>query len=264
MNLSLYRDEDTWLHRLDPRTKMIGVLMFFILSMCFNHPLFMAGVTFWVILIALSARVHPVFWTLRRILVLLILFSTALWPFFISGPTTIWVWKSLTVSRESLLYGIAMGLRLATFVMAGLLLLATTRNEEITNGLIRMGLPYPIAFALATALRLVPTFAGAGATIVQAQVSRGLDLESKNIFGRFASFIPLAVPMFITAIRYTNLLAMALESKGFSPNAPRTLYYTPKMGKQDWGVLIFLALILAVALYLRLACGTGVTIPGRM
>lgn len=264
MNLSLYCDENTWLHRLDPRTKMIGVLIVFILSMCFNHPLFMAGVTFGIILIAFSARVCPVFWTMRHILILLFLFSAVLWPFFVQGPTTIWVWKSLTVSRESLLYGIAMGLRLATFVMAGLLLLATTRNEEITNGLIRMGLPYPIAFALTTALRLVPMFAGAGATIVQAQVSRGLDLESKNIFGRFASFIPLAVPMFITAIRYTNLLAMALESRGFSPNAPRTLYYTPKMGNRDWGVLIFLAFILAVFLYLRLVCGMGVTVSGRM
>ena len=66
----------------------------------------------------------------------------------------------------------------------GLIFLSTTRNEELTNGLIRMGCPYPIAFALSTALRLVPTFAGAGATIIQAQVSRGLDLESGNIFSR--------------------------------------------------------------------------------
>ena len=76
----------------------------------------------------------------------------------------------------------AMGLRLATFVAMGFIFLTTTRNEELTNGLIRMGLPYPVAFALSTALRLVPTFAGAGATIVQAQISRGLDLESGSIF----------------------------------------------------------------------------------
>ena len=264
MNLSLYRDEETWLHRLDPRTKMIGVLIVFSLSLCFNHPLFMAGVASGMFLIAISSRAHPVVWTMRYILILLVLFSAALWPFFVKGPTTIFSWKSLTVSRESLLYGIAMGLRLATFVMAGLIFLATTRNEEITNGLIRMGLPYPVAFALVTALRLVPTFAGVGGTIVQAQVSRGLDLESKNVFGRIAGFIPLAVPMFITAIRYTNLLAMALESRGFSPVNPRTLYYVPKMKKSDWGVLSLLTCLLAVSLYIRLACGLGVVISGRM
>lgn len=264
MNLSLYRDEDTWLHRLDPRTKMIGVMIIFVLCMCFNHPLYMAGMASAMFAIAVSSRAHPVLWNLRHILILLILFSSVLWPFFIKGPTTVWTWKTLAVSRESLLYGIAMGLRLATFVMAGMVFLATTRNEEITGGLIRMGLPYPIAFALVTALRLVPTFAGAGATIVQAQVSRGLDLESKNIFGRFAAFIPLAVPMFITAIRYTNLLSMALESRGFSPVTPRTMYYVSKMGKKDWGALMALIFLLAVFLYLRLVCGVGVVMPGRL
>jgi energy-coupling factor transport system permease protein len=264
MNLSLYRDEDTWLHRLDPRTKMVGVLIVFTLCLCFNHPFYVAGLTSGVFLIAVSSRSNPVLWNLRHILILLVLFSTVLWPFFIKGPTTIWTWKMLTVSRESLFYGIAMGLRLATFVMTGLIFLATTRNEEIANGLIRMGLPYPIAFALVTAIRLVPTFAGAGATIVQAQVSRGLDLESKNIFARLASFIPLAVPMFITAIRYTNLLAMALESRGFSPVTPRTFSHIPRMGKKDRCLLFLLSFLLAIALYLRLVCGLGVVISGRL
>ena len=127
-----------------------------------------------------------------------------------------------------------------------------------------MRLPYPIAFALATALRLVPTFAGAGATIVQAQVSRGLDLESKNIFSRIAGFIPLAVPMFITAIRYTNFLAMALESRGFSPVKARSAYYVSEMRERDRGILLLLTIILAVYLYLRLVCGVGVVMPGKM
>ncbi len=264
MNLSLYRDEDTWLHRLDPRTKMAGVVVVFFLCLCFNHPLYMTAVTTGVFLIAVSARAHRVLWGMRHILILLFLFSVILWPFFAKGPTTIWTWKMLTVSRESLFYAIAMGLRLATFVMAGLIFLATTRNEEITNGLIRLKLPYPVAFALATALRLVPTFAGAGATIVQAQVSRGLDLESKNIFSRIAGFIPLAVPMFITAFRYTNLLSMALESRGFSPVTARTAYYVSEMGKRDWGVLLFLTVILAGCIYLRLFYGLGVIMPGKM
>ncbi len=264
MNLSLYRDEGAWLHRLDPRTKMIGVLIVFALCLCFNHPLYMAGVTSGIVFVALSSRVHPILWRMRHLMILLILFSTLLWPLFVKGPTTIWTWNMLTLSRESLFYGVAMGLRLATFVMAGLIFLATTRNEEITNGLIRMRLPYPVAFALATALRLVPTFADAGATIVQAQESRGLDLESKNIFSRLAGFIPLAVPMFITAIRYTNLLAMALESRGFSPVNPRSAYYVTEMGKKDWAALILLTSLLAFFLYLRLFCGLGVVMPGKM
>jgi energy-coupling factor transport system permease protein len=224
----------------------------------------MATISLGVMLIAISAKALPNFWRLRFILTLLIVFSTVLWPFFAKGPTPLWSWRFLKVSLESLLYGIAMGLRLATFVGAGLIFLSTTRNEELTNGLIRMGLPYPIAFALSTALRLVPTFAGAGATIIQAQVSRGLDLESGNIFSRVGKFIPQAVPLFIYAIRHTNLLAMALESKGFSPESKRTLYNEPHMRRKDYVVLAALVLVLAALLYIRLELRYGAVIPSRM
>jgi energy-coupling factor transport system permease protein len=157
-----------------------------------------------------------------------------------------------------------MGLRLSTFVAIGLIFLSTTRNEEFTNGLIRWGVPYPVAFALSTALRLVPTFAGAGATIVQAQVSRGLDLETGSIFSRFRKFIPQAIPLFIYAIRHTHLLAMALESKGFSPQSKRTLYHEPRMSRVDYLAMALLLLFLGLALYIRIGLGAGVVLAGRI
>lgn len=264
MNIFLYLDKGTWIHHLDPRTKIISLLIIFVICLCFNHPLYMSAISLGVMLIAISAKALLNFWRLRFILILLIVFSTVMWPFFTKGATPLWSWGPLHVSRESLLYGIAMGLRLATFVGAGLIFLSTTRNEELTNGLILMGVPYPIAFALSTALRLVPTFAGAGATIIQAQVSRGLDLESGSLFSRIGKFIPQAVPLFVYAIRHTNLLAMALESKGFSPESKRSLYYEPQMHKGDYAVLLSLAGILVILIYIRLGLGFGVVIPGRM
>jgi len=260
MNIFLYLDEDTWCHRLDPRTKIIGAVILFGMALTFNHPLWMGGVTLAVLLIAVAAKALPNFWRLRFILILLVVFSSVMWPFFTEGPTPLWAWGRLRVSHESLLYAIAMGLRLATFVGTGLVFLSTTKNEEFTNGLIRLRLPYPVAFAMSTALRLVPTFAGAGATIVQAQISRGLDLESGNIFKRAGKFIPLAVPLFIYAIRHTNMLAMALESKGFSPEAKRTFYLEPEMRAVDYVVLVLLALTWAGMLYLRLQ-GYGAVLP---
>ncbi len=264
MDIFLYLDKDTWIHGLDPRTKMIGALIIFAICLCFNHPLYMAGISLGIILIAVSAKALRNFWRLRFILVLLLVFSIVTWPFFAKGPTLLWSFGSLEVSQESLFYGIAMGLRLATFVGTGLIFLSTTRNEELTNGLIRMGCPYSMAFALSTALRLVPTFAGAGATIIQAQVSRGLDLESGNIFSRVRKFIPQAVPLFLYAIRHTNLLAMALESKGFNPESKRTLYYDPRMRVIDYVVLAFLISILGLLLYVRLGLHFGAIIPDRL
>ena len=264
MNIFLYLDAVTWIHRLDPRTKIMGSLIGIVICLCFNHPLYMVAISFSVLGIAFSAKALPNFWRLRFILLFLVLFSGVLWPFFAKGPTPLGSWGPLKISRESLLYGMAMGLRLATFVAMGLIFLSTTRNEELTNGLIRMGLPYPIAFALSTALRLVPTFAGAGATIVQAQVSRGLDLESGSVFRRAGKFIPLAVPLFIYAIRHTNLLAMALESKGFNPQSKRTFYYELQMRGMDYVVLMLLAIILGAALVLRLGMGFGAILPNRL
>jgi energy-coupling factor transport system permease protein len=264
MNIFLYLDKGTWIHHLDPRAKMIGVLIIFSICLCFNDPLYIAAISLGITLVAISAKAWPNFWRLRFLLILLFMFSTVMWPFFVRGPTLLWSWGPFRVSQESILYGIAMGLRLTTFVGTGLIFLSTTRNEEVTNGLIRMGCPYPMAFALSTALRLIPTFASAGATIVQAQVSRGFDLESGNILSRVSKFIPQAVPLFIYAIRHTNFLAMALESKGFNPDSKRTMYYEPKMRRIDYVTLALLAAMLAILLYLRLGFHFGVVIPDRL
>ncbi len=264
MNIFLYLDRDTPIHRLDPRTKLISALILFVICLCFNHPLYVAGISAGIGMLARWAGAWPNFWKLRFILLLLLLFSFLIWPFFVSGPTRWFSWGALQLSRESVFYGLAMGLRLSTFVAIGLIFLSTTRNEELTNGLIRLGVPFPLAFALATALRLVPTFVGAGATIIQAQVSRGLDLESGSLFKRMGKFIPQAVPLFIYAIHHTNFLAMALESKGFDPKAKRTFYYEPRMNRVDYGVLGFFILSLAALLYMRLGLGLGVVIQGRL
>ena len=264
MNIFLYLDKGTWVHLLDPRTKIISTLTLFVLCLCFNHPLYMAGIALGIVGIAISAKALPNFWRLRFVLALLFAFSSLMWPFFIKGATPLWGWGPLQLSRESLFYGLAMGLRLASFVATGLVLLSTTRNEELTNGLIRMGIPYPVAFAFSTSLRLIPTFVGAGATIVEAQVSRGLDLESGSIFSRIGKFIPQAVPLFFYAIRHTNLLAMALEARGFSPEAKRTLYYEPRMRAIDYGVIGLLSIVLMAMLYVRLAMRLGAVFPGRL
>ena len=264
MNIFLYLDYDTWVHRLDPRTKVIGLLILFTLCLCFNHPLYMAAVSLGIWGIAVFSRALSNLWRLRIILLLLLVFSLVLWPFFVHGPTLLWAWGPFRLSQESLLYGLSMGLRLTAFVIAGLVLLSTTRNEELANGLIRMGIPHAVAFAFSTSLRLLPTLAGAGATIIQAQVSRGLDLESGNIFRRMGKFIPQAVPLFLYAIRYTNQLAIALESRGFSPGSKRTLYFEPRMKKSDYAVMVLLAGVLGAMLYIRLGLKLGAIIPGRM
>jgi energy-coupling factor transport system permease protein len=133
-----------------------------------------------------------------------------------------------------------------------MIFLSTTRNEEIATGLVKLGLPYRFAFAISTALRLVPTIAATGSTIGQAQRSRGLDLESGNIIQRIRKNTPLLIPVFVSTIRSTNVFSMALESKGFGASPDRTYFLRLAMGRRDVLVLLVFALLLGAAAALRL------------
>jgi energy-coupling factor transport system permease protein len=157
------------------------------------------------------------------------------------------------VEREALLYGFSTALRIIITVIAGMIFLSTTRNEEVAIGLVRLGIPYRFAFAVSTALRLVPTIVATGLTIGQAQRSRGLDLDSGNIIQRIRKHVPLLVPVFVTTVRSTNVFSMALESKGFGAGSGRTFFLHTAMGRRDALVLVAFVALLAGCIALRVA-----------
>ena len=101
MNIFLYLDKNTWIHRLDPRTKMIGVLIVFSICLCFNHPLYMAAISLGIMLVAISAKSLQNFWRLRFILILLIVFSTVDVAFFCERANAIMVVGIISGESES-------------------------------------------------------------------------------------------------------------------------------------------------------------------
>jgi energy-coupling factor transport system permease protein len=182
------------------------------------------------------------------ILVMVGVMTVILWSIFASGETPLF-WF---VEREAMLYGIGIALRIDITIIAGMIFLSTTRNEEIATGLVKLGIPYRFAFAISTALRLVPTIAATGSTIGQAQRSRGLDLESGNIIQRIKKNTPLLIPVFVSTIRSTNVFSMALESKGFGASPERTYFLRLAMERRDVLVLLVFLLLLCAAAALRL------------
>jgi energy-coupling factor transport system permease protein len=177
------------------------------------------------------------------------LVTVVMWSVFSQGETPLF----LFVEWEALLYGIGVALKIDATIIAGMIFLSTTRNEEIATGLVKLGVPYRFAFAVSTALRLVPTIAATGSTISQAQRSRGLDLESGNLIQRVRKNTPLLIPVFVSTIRSTNVFSMALESKGFGASPKRTYFLRLAMGRRDALVLVVFALLLIAALFLRFA-----------
>ena len=252
MDPSLYLDRDTRVHRLDPRTKMFLLIGGFVLAFIFLDPLYELVVLALVLLFGYLAKALD---NLRRIWFILLavaLLTVVLWSLVGTGRTPLF----LFVELESLLYGLSIALRIDTTIILGLIFLSTTRNEEVAIGLVKLGIPYRFAFAVTTALRLVPTIASTGFTIGQAQRSRGLDLESGSILGRTRKYVPLLVPVFVTTIRSTNVFSMALESKGFGAGGKRTFYLQTALGRLDVVVMVVLVALLAGAIALR-AMGYG-------
>ena len=254
MDPFLYLDRDTWVHRLDPRTKMLLLIGAFVLAFLFVNPLY--GLVVLAIVLAFGYAAQSLV-NLKRIwfiLLMIAVMTVILWTLFGSGETPLF-WL---VEREALLYGIGAALRIDIMIVAGMIFLSTTRNEEIATGLVKLGIPYRFAFAVSTALRLVPTIAATGATIGQAQRSRGLDLESGNFIQRVRKNTPLLIPVFVSTIRSTNVFSMALESKGFGASPQRTYFLKIELTRRDVLVLVSFAALLVAALALRFAGYGGV------
>jgi len=259
-SIFLYANNSTLTHRLDPRTKMFAMLLLFSLALTFNHPFYLGVLAFLILTLAWCSASWANIWRFKYMLLILMTFSTVLWPFFVTGNIRILQWWWLRLYLESILFGVGMGLRITIFVVVGIIFLSTTRIEEFTTALIKLRVPYPLAFAISTAFRLLPSFVGDGATIIQAQTARGLDLESGSIFTRMRKYIPLLVPILIYALRRINLQAMALESKNFGGKCKRTYYLDFSFHLRDYLALFILILIVLISLYLRIS-GYGAILP---
>ena len=254
MEIYLYLDRNSLFHRLHPVTKIFGLLLLFVVGMIFNHPLYVLVLAGFVILIGGLSRSLTNLKRIRVILILLLLFCSLLWPLFLRDSDLNLLWKigPFSIYRESMLYAVAMGLRLDMMLICGMIFLSCTRIEEFTAGLNKLGMPFVMSFALSLAFRLVPTFAATTSTVIQAQKSRGLDLESGWILSRIKKHVPLLIPIVIYAIRNADLLAMALESKSFGVRKKRTCYQEFRVTAADYIVLTFLVILNGACIYMRL------------
>jgi energy-coupling factor transport system permease protein len=218
MNLFLYLDRDSPVHRLDPRTKLFLMLGSFGIAVLFTSP----GPLLALLAIILAyAALSRSMGNLRRIwglLVSIALVSVVSWSLFVHGTTPLF-WR---VTWEGLTFGVGSAIKIDSMIISGLVFLSATKIEEIVLGLIRLRVPFQAAFAFSLGIRMVPTIIGTAVTVTEAQRSRGLDLESGGLRTRVRTYIPLLVPIFLHTLRNTDQLAKALESRGFAARHERT------------------------------------------
>ena len=247
MDMFLYLDKDTIVHRLDPRTKIIVMILSFAVALMFNTPAALAVVAVLILIYAFMGRALSNLKRIRVILVMIAIMSVVIWSLTGKGPTRLLG----PITLEGILFGIATAIKFDIMIVSGMIFLSTTKMEEISIGLVKMKIPYRAAFAFSTAIRLVPTIVATSYTITQAQKSRGLDLDSGSIFERIKKYVPLLVPTFVSVIRGTNVFSMALESKGFGYSNDRTNLLEIKMQGKDAVLIAVTLLILGASIYIK-------------
>lgn len=255
--LEFYVPGTSWLHRMDPRVKLLvallaGVVTFFWV----NLPLLLLALI--LVHVVLLASGYP--WerlaTAWRAISLLLILIVIVWPLFDHSGDVILTLGPIDITDHGLLRGVANALRIAVINFLFVLWIGTTDARDLVRGFVRLGLPFRWGMALTIALRFIPTYAGTWATISDAQQARGLVLEGWWM-KRARQMLPILVAALVSALRTSEQLAMTLESRGFGASRTRTVLRDIHMRSVDWLVLATATIIATLLIWQTFLHGFG-------
>lgn len=250
------------MHKLDPRVKIIATLLFIIELFLVNDFIgFAIAAVVLAVLIAVSKV--PINFIVRGLkpIIIILLFTFTLNIFMINGEV-IWSWWILKITKEGIRTAVFMAIRLILLIIGSSMLTLCTRPLSLTDGIERLlspfkkiGLPaHEIAMMMTIALRFIPTLLEETDKIMKAQQARGADFETGSVLHRAKSLIPILVPLFVSAFRIAQDLAMAMEARCYRGGEHRTRMHEMKMKGRDYVAMalqvLFLAVIIVEAYFL--------------
>jgi energy-coupling factor transport system permease protein len=245
--------------RLDPRVRLLATLCLFGVPLCFQAPVWLAPIAAALLVAVLVSGGASAVRGFLPLLLMLIAANVVLWPAFIPGSHKVFAW----LTSEGMWFGVGMGLRLTTCALLGMLYLLSAPVEETAWALNRLGLPYAMSFGIVMAFRLMERIGQTTQTVTAAQRSRGLTIEKGSPMQRWKSYVPLLVPILVLSMRRVDGMAMAMESRGFSPTMRRTSLLHFRMRGVDVAMLALAVALLGASIWLRWS-GWGVLMPGRL
>ena len=269
ITLGQYYPADSVIHKLDPRVKLFGTLIYIISLFVFKGlPAFILAAIFLVVLIKLSKVPFSYMVKGLKTIVLIMLFAAVFNLFLTPGTKLVSFWI-FTITYEGLRNAILMAIRLknAVVMMVRLIFLIigtslmtlTTTPNELTDGLEKALSPlkyikvpvHEIAMMMSIALRFIPILIEETDKIMKAQMARGADFESGNIIKKAKAMIPILVPLFISAFRRANELAMAMEARCYHGSEGRTKMKPLKYSRRDINAYLIIALYLACIIVVK-------------
>lgn len=265
---------DSTFTRLDFRTKLAVMLTATALAFFWESPALMGGLFIVMVLLNLVARIRLTYMT--RVLVLMLPFYAILLVthgFFNTsvGHTALWTapqgWPliggALELTREGLAYGVMVALRTLVLILVTPPTMFTTDLNALIVGLVRLRVPYRIAFAFSATWRFIPLLFGEIRSISEAQRLRGLALERMSLWKRISVYSRIAVPLILGALTRSQQVEVALAAKAFSGSPERTYLHQTALHASDWALMAVCLCALLLAVWLRVSMGFGrFTLPG--
>ena len=260
ITLGQYFPGDTIAHRLDPRTKILLVVLYIVALFCANS-LLAYGIL--ALVLAVCVRVsHVGLKSLVRGLkpvVFIIVFTGVLNLFFTPGDHTLVEWGVLRITETGARNALFMVLRIMLLIMGTFLMTYTTSPISLTDGLEqllnwmkKLHVPvHELAMIMSIALRFIPTLIEETDKIMSAQKARGADFESGSIIQKAKALIPILVPLFVSAIRRAEELATAMECRCYHGGEGRTKLHVLQYAGRDYAALALGVVITAGIIALR-------------
>ena len=242
ITLGQYYPGNSIVHRMDPRTKIVlalaNLVLVFFIKWFIGYAVYFA----YILIISIVAQI-PLKYLLKGIkpLLFLMIFTLLINTLFYSGGEIIWEWWIIKITDKGIEMAVFLALRLILLVMSTSMLTLTTSSFDLTDGIERLLSPlrvirfpaHELAMMMSIALRFIPTLVEETNKIMNAQKARGADFDTGGLIARAKSMIPLLVPLFLSAFRRADELALAMESRCYRGGKGRTRMKVLKFGLPD-------------------------------
>ncbi|MGN1314099.1 MAG: energy-coupling factor transporter transmembrane component T family protein [Lachnospiraceae bacterium] len=230
ITLGQYYQTQSLIHRLDPRVKLVATICYILSLFLINSVWgYLVAGLFLAVMIRLSHVPFKFMIKGMKAILFLLLLTVAFNLFLTPGEPVITLWK-LTMTKEGIKMAAMMAVRLSLLIIGSSLMTLTTTPNNLTDGMERLLRPlrrlhvpvHEIAMMMSIALRFIPILLEETDKIMKAQIARGADFESGNLLKKAKALVPLLVPLFISAFRRANDLAMAMEARCYRGGDNRT------------------------------------------
>lgn len=259
MTIGQFYNTDSVIHRLDPRVKIVFALIY-VITLFFARNPFLYLAAFFMLTVYIRLSHVPLKFILKglKALGMIILFTVVVNLFTVKGVTVLFQWKFIRITETGLQSAVYLGLRLVFMIIGSSMMTYTTTPNALTDGLEKMlgwmkkwKIPvHEFAMIMSIALRFVPILVEELDKIMKAQMARGIDFKEGTLFTRLRKLIPIILPLFVSAVRRSNELALAMDARCYHGGDGRTKMKPLQYRKQDHIAYFFVTVYLAVMIVL--------------